>query len=576
MYMDYISEYNKYKKRYLKLKNSNKRKYLNHSGGYFDINELSYKENIFDEVLDKDPIDEIKYIAGPVTMTILRGPKPSNKIIYLIGDVHKYTTAGFECVKKDDSLMGRVWEYASSYIWDPDEDKNHTIYYPEYMLRLLKNNKDKQFDIFIELPYHHTKHGSRMVPGMIENINKLFDFCFRYLYNKEECIKNFPNARFHAMDIRKYSESLYSDGKDNIKLLTSLIELLKNIPKDDYELLTLISNIYESILYIQKYMTKKINNKIIYELKYNLRMLSEHGTKPERTWLGDGPPITRKEHYEKIYNGLIDGYNSIEQAYIHIKSIRGREKITKIDINKFINSYKLYYDNIVPTFGYLDHDMIKYLNHYYWELNNLYDMQIKIDPLYIEFIKDYISNEHYIYNDIYERMWTFIESSDKLKRNFSALREQLSEQYEQYIIDYYSKYTENLLTTDLNELVSNIVKDNIIHIGEESEKGIKDFIQFLWGYEVMIMDIYVLGRLFKPYVENSIIIAGNAHIENYLDILQHIGCEIIFNKQSYLEDPDYLKKEVLRKPEEYSSKCIKIDDQYKFIKDLKLPNSNNN
>ena len=477
--MDYKSEYNKYKKRYLKLKTNNKKK-LFQMGGDFQVDEEDfYADGNINKILDKQ-IDELKYIAGPVKMTILCGP--FNKIVYLIGDIHIHTNKGFIC--------------------GPNDEKQ-SLYFPEYMLRLIKKNSSNQFDIFVELPYHHTKRSRIMKEGMIQNINELFNFCFTNLYDKEKCQTFFPNARFHAMDIRWYAGEL-SEGSDYIKVFTSFRNIIDKFIDNEEVLLRF---------------------EILELLVYNIQQIDEYKTQ----------------------------INITEQDFITSSLELIGETLS------FENTIKIYtwiYDIIK---GIDDDTVLKFKDNYI-ELSKL--LTKKLEPEYINFIKEFMGDENGLYDDIDQRFWKLIERSDKLNRNFSSLtpkdREYVKLYYSTLIREFKEEYKK-----DIDPIINNISTKEEINFSD-----INKLSDLLHEFAVMIMDIYILGRLFKEYVQNSIIIAGRNHTDKYEDILKNIGYKVIFSKDIY--KMEWHERESGH-PDLYSKRCIDVSDA-QFIKEERLPN----
>jgi len=193
---------------------------------------VPYNEEKYDiSKLNINNIEDLKYITGPVKMTVLTG---LNRIIYLIGDVHIYTNKGFECEPYNEKK----------------EYNNNSLYFPDYLFRLIQKNKKEQFDVFIELAYAQDKKKSSYEEGMLENINRLFEICLEDLNYKDPCRKKFPNLRFHAMDIRKYSDNFIGD---NISLVTSFRNWMDDNKKNQVN----IKLNREHVIFISKFIGNK-------------------------------------------------------------------------------------------------------------------------------------------------------------------------------------------------------------------------------------------------------------------------------------------------------------------------------
>jgi len=148
--MLYKSKYIKYKTKYLNLKYQ--------QGGIFNLDEQNY-QNISPTILrsKKYKNHNPKYIAGPISLTIINNVK-FNKKIYMFGDVHKYTSS-FDCGPNDDT---------------------ETIYLPEYLNNFFSTLTNKYVDLFIELPYQaeKTKPIPEMEPGILNTIRHIVDPIF--------------------------------------------------------------------------------------------------------------------------------------------------------------------------------------------------------------------------------------------------------------------------------------------------------------------------------------------------------------------------------------------------------------
>jgi hypothetical protein len=53
--------------------------------------------------------------------------------------------------------------------------------------------------------------------------------------------------------------------------------------------------------------------------------------------------------------------------------------------------------------------------------------------------------------------------------------------------------------------------------------------------EKLIMDMYALGRMTKPYNKNVVLIAGHNHYNNYVHFLQFVGAKELWNGEQLIE-----------------------------------------
>jgi hypothetical protein len=121
-------------------------------------------------------------INGPNNVVRL---SDGNKVLYIFGDYHKNTELQNECSINDnfDSI---------------DIDK--------FLLKFMKNEKERDFDLFIENDTLYSEKNNIHRNNYITQVRKLFNSKIIINNNKIIINKNFPNFRFHYFDIRS---SLY-------------------------------------------------------------------------------------------------------------------------------------------------------------------------------------------------------------------------------------------------------------------------------------------------------------------------------------------------------------------------------
>lgn len=172
-------------------------------------------------------------------------------------------------------------------------------------------------------------------------------------------------------------------------------------------------------------------------------------------------------------------------------------------------------------------------NNFLTKLNYIYDGIDTYDDIstinqdIIDIIIKYIGDENGIYKDIDERFWKLVKTSHKLKRNVGDIvinnfDPNIYKQYHEYDFDY--DFIGQIITT--HELTP------------QNATYMNDFIDIIYG--AALMDVYILGRMFKhfipkssddiqnEYANNIIIITGNIHTRNYLSFLKKINSTVIY------------------------------------------------
>jgi len=138
-------------------------------------------ENAFSKIPIKNGdinLDDVTSITGVYKFDIM----VSNLLdcrLFLFGDYHIESKNGF--INQD----------------------NGSLYLPLYLDALFKKHNDKQFDFMIELPPNSEKIDiENYSESVIRGIIKQFNICYQGINNKIECSKEWPNVRFHNVDIR--------------------------------------------------------------------------------------------------------------------------------------------------------------------------------------------------------------------------------------------------------------------------------------------------------------------------------------------------------------------------------------
>jgi hypothetical protein len=462
-----------YKPKYIKYK----KKYLNlkyQLAGNFDMDEEEYGQTSQVFLKYGQPFPKNpKYIAGPVSLIIVNDIQ-LNKYIYMFGDTHLS---------------------AKSFVCGPDDD-TETIYFPDYLNNVLSTlDKDKYVDLFIELPYQADKTLDIpiMESGMINNIRHIVDPCFKLLIDKTECKKMYPNVRFHAMDIRYFNENVDPDERDDIKIFLAWKFSVTNLPKRD--------KIFQS-------EKPGLTNVMLDIIK-----------------------IIDIDKISSNYPVLIDIFNMFDSS--NRNTFGDSINLFIIGVNSFIERNTTYsIDTQLIADKILELRTLK--KQLEKQLGSDFMRNIQVAPEFITFIKKYIGNEQGIYADINHREWNLINTSNKIKKNIKDSYDLIRYKYPLDVLTYNEDTKNNqkiinIIIIDILETQTyNILRDDVI---------MDIFRAFLRAYGAILMDVYLLGRIFKKFnteidksypaiTKNIIIIAGNNHIMHYKTFFENIGSHI--------------------------------------------------
>ena len=149
----------------------------------------------------------------------------------------------------------------------------------------------------------------------------------------------------------------------------------------------------------------------------------------------------------------------------------------------------------------------------------------------------YIGNENGIYTDMDGQFWDLVEFSPKLQNNLSEV---VKNNFEPNINLNYNSSTRKI--SNANNIIKEMVKSNKLRYA--SIYVIDHILQY---YKLALMDIYMLGRIFKKFEQKSstdifsesanniIIIAGQKHIESYINFFNKIGSNILYQFSPIVE-----------------------------------------
>ena len=468
--IDYKNAYIENKNNYFIIKN--------HFGGAFDQSEKQYVNHHYDN------LDGIKILTGPISHTIIHNTK-YNKKIHLFGDRHVYTNK-FKC-------YNQITE-------------SNSIYFPDYLEYYFSKEKEKIIDLFIELPYAHDKTVSHMQHGLINNIYLQFRSCFKSLTNKTICQYKYPNVRFHVTDIRYYLD-------DNFAKEPSISEFNKFVGQieDKYNVVQkneekLARN--EKILNHNEKQLDAVKNKLLYNNKYssNMRFLK-----------------------------IVDDYHS---EYDDIEDLADKNTRLIDTINEILSI--IHKDTNTDDF---DRNIKESLCHIKIDIQShqikILGQQVKsntnndMDTFTKNMVNKYIGDENGIYSDMDNRFWGLVDKSEKLKSYLTS--DVVKNNFIPNINLQYDIFTKRGDSTADDDIIKELIKTN---------KMTDDSIYIIWailvGYGVSLMDLYMLGRIFKTFkqktvydisaesAENIIIVAGNYHINNYIDFFNKIDSKMLY------------------------------------------------
>lgn len=194
-----------------------------------------------------------------------------NKVLYIFGDYHIDAQWQQEC---------------------PIDDEYDSIDIDKLLLKFIKTEKDKEFDLFIEWDNLNPELNNVYRKRYIDQVIKLFNSKILFKKNQIVSNKNFSNFRFHYFDIRNsinisfeldsYSYS-YLELPDNLyaidnivqmnnKLITNLKLLMEYLNSNENHYINKIKNEYTNL------KVKKIMNKLLKSLIFDNIKLAINNT----------------------------------------------------------------------------------------------------------------------------------------------------------------------------------------------------------------------------------------------------------------------------------------------------------
>ena len=154
-----------------------------------------------------------------------------------------------------------------------------------------------------------------------------------------------------------------------------------------------------------------------------------------------------------------------------------------------------------------------------------YHNYVEVPQYAIDTIIKYIGDENDIYPNVDKCFFDLVKSSKKLMKNVN---------------DFVLKHFEPNIYQKYKDVFKhrNVIKDIVLtkKISYNHASDLDLFYATIYGFA--LVDIYLLGRLFKKFIprdtgihststNNIIIIAGQLHINEYVDFLTKIGSKII-------------------------------------------------
>ena len=152
-------------------------------------------------------LDNVTSITGVYNFDIVASDL-LNCRLFLFGDLHVMSRNGFV-----------------------DQD-NGSLYLPLYLDALFKKHNDKQFDFMMELtPSEEANNLESRTDTVFKSIVKQFNVCYQGISNKAECSKEWPNVRFHNIDIRDITEGFAKNNQffTKIRSLMDFYHMLTSI-----------------------------------------------------------------------------------------------------------------------------------------------------------------------------------------------------------------------------------------------------------------------------------------------------------------------------------------------------------
>lgn len=356
-------------------------------------------------------------------------------------------------------------------------DDENTIYLTEYLERMFINEK-KHLDFFVEAPLTNTRT-IKFGPGLIENVRKQFGDCFgkleeNIIQEKKECRKIYERHRFHMCDARRLVSE--DDLTEESSTLHKFIAICNDSITDAgyYK----FSEVSQNIIYLLSTIVPEYCQHPIVETGINFLRDTRNG-------------ITLK-NWDYYYEELIEQLTDL------------LEKQKK--------------ENVIREANYL-RDYIQRINKIYKKINDISKL-FYVNKFNEDFDK---TSLNYLVRLMYE--------DNKFKKNMPP------KNIIKKIIEVY--HDEKIITRDYNYLHDYKLRYEKSSVLLDQQMFYKAHI--IKDLELFIMDTYLLGRMFKTFdndkfdrdkAVNSIILAGDHHIEIYIKVLLKLDFKIKYDIKS--------------------------------------------
>jgi hypothetical protein len=418
-----------------------------------------------------------------------------NGIELLTGPI-SHTIIHNEKYNKKIHLFGDIHVAADKFSCNNNATSTNAIYFPDYLEYYLGIEKNKIIDLYIELPYMHDKKVPIMIHGMLDNTRLHFKECFESLLEKTECQNKYPNVRFHAMDIRKYISTDSSKEPDisSFNKFWTMIHYHSESLLKDHSISFNLSNIKLRVSRARDNVEHIIDN------------LSSHD-KYENNEILDN---IYDSFYHSFDNVLDDISNTLNTINILLSIIEADTEFEKIE--QKLREHKIHAEE-------LRLEMIKIQSA---------DENIKFIK---KMMRTYIGDVNGIYTDMEDRFWKLINGSVKMRSNVSEFVRN----------NYKPNFTQSTkLYGGKNIKIDKRIDNYSLWIIEN----------IMLDYGAAIMDIYLIGRIFKQFkrkspgdifaesADNIIIICGDFHIDNYINFFNKINSSIIYRTNIKCDDDD--------------------------------------
>ncbi len=292
-----------------------------------------------------------EFVSGPLNLVRLEGNiEGTKKVFYMFMDIHLDITIQREC-----------------------ED----IYSKPIKLFLAETfkNLDKEADFFVETFPDAYTYNMKYTEKYLLQVRKLFSKIFEYDDKKNTVLKSteFPNVRFHYMDIRSYLSLARGNPFAIMNNLTQYFYKLKNYNIYPNDLKTLIDGTSivmakSYVLYSALYPKDKKNTKKVNLVHKNNEKIAKY---------------TEKDYIEGInyiISKLTGPYNHKSVKDVIMKYINGELKTKFEHYFALLLELKKTLEEYIPSIDKNPDDLIKYNNehnyfykHHFLMSNDIYD-----------------------------------------------------------------------------------------------------------------------------------------------------------------------------------------------------------